>query len=57
MDLQKPNDVKVNLPKPEQSVQHNLDDAKRLENLSKRGKTLKKNMVQKDMLPDKAKSR
>lgn len=57
VDLQKPNDVKVNLPKPEQSVQHNLDDAKRLENLSKRGKTLKKNMVQKDMLPDKAKSR
>ena len=57
VDLQKPNDVKVNLPKPEQRVQHNLDDAKRLENLSKRGKTLKKNMVQKDMLPDKAKSR
>lgn len=57
VDLQKPNDVKVNLPKPEQSVQHNLDDAKRLENLSKRGKTLKKNMVQKDMVPDKVKSR
>lgn len=56
VDLQKPEDVKVNLQKPE-SVQHNLDDAKRLAALRKSNKTLRKNMVQKDMVPDKVKSR